>query len=67
MDLYKPTKDTLNLLKDRIPKDGVIVFDEPNHKDYPGETIAIMEALGIGNIALRRLPFSPMAAYAIKD
>ncbi len=67
VDLYKPTKDTLNLLKDRIPKGGVIVFDEPNHKDYPGETIAIMETLGIGNIALRRLPFSPMAAYAIKD
>jgi len=67
LDLYKPTKRTIELVLDRIPKGGVIVFDEPNHKDYPGETIALMETMGIGNIQLKRLPFSPMAAFMVKS
>ena len=45
VDLYKPTKDTIELLVERIPKGGIIFFDEPNHQDYPGETIAVMETL----------------------
>ena len=65
LDLYKPTKDTIELLLKRIPKGGMIIFDEPNHTDYPGETIAMMEALGINNLRLQRLEMSPMAAYAI--
>lgn len=67
MDLYKPTGDTLRLLYDRIPKGGIIAFDELNHSDYPGETIAVMEELGIGSLRLQRLPFSSMLSYAIKE
>lgn len=65
LDLYKPTKDTLELLISRIPKGGMIVFDEPNCKDYPGETIAIMETLGLPNLRMQRLDVSSMAAYCI--
>lgn len=67
LDLYKPTLDTLKLIKDRIPKGGIIVFDELNHPDYPGETIAAMEALGIHNLKLRRFDFSSMMSYAIVE
>ena len=67
LDLYQPTKDTLTLLKDRLPKGAIIIFDEPNHKDYPGETIAISETLGLNNIRMQRLPMSPMAAYMIVE
>ena len=66
-DLYEPTKIALELLRPRIPKGGIIVFDELNHSDYLGETIALEETLGISSLSLKRLPFSSMAAYAIMD
>ena len=67
MDLYKPTKDTIEILYNRIPKGGIIVFDELNHGDYPGETIALLETIGISNLKLERLDISSMLAYARKD
>ena len=65
LDLYKPTKDSIELAINRIPKGGIIVFDELNHTDYPGETIALMDTLKINNLRLRRFEFSPMLGYAI--
>tara|TARA_Y100000739_G_C20594918_1_gene459851 strand:+ start:954 stop:1721 length:768 start_codon:yes stop_codon:yes gene_type:complete len=65
LDLFKPTIDSINLLKNRIPKSGIICFDEINHADYPGETIAVMEALGLENLELKRFPFASMMSYAI--
>lgn len=67
MDLYRPTKDTIELLVPRIPRGGVIVFDEINHADYPGETTAVMETLGLSNLRLRRLPISSTASFAIVE
>ena len=40
-------------------------FDELNHGDYPGETIAVMEVLGIRNLKLKRVPEASTAAYVI--
>ncbi|MGI0088648.1 MAG: TylF/MycF/NovP-related O-methyltransferase [Nitrosotalea sp.] len=65
MDLYQPTKDAIRLLVDRIPKGGIICFDEINHQDYPGETIAVMEELGFGKLRLKRFDFSTRACYAV--
>lgn len=65
LDLYQPTLDTLKLAIDRIPKGGVIAFDELNHPDYPGETIAVLEAVGIKNLRLQRFDISSMLSYAI--
>ena len=67
LDLYKPTVDTLRLIINRIPKGGVIAFDELNHPDYPGETIAAMETIGIGNLRLKRLDISAMLSYAVLE
>lgn len=65
LDLYKPTKDSIKLLLKRIPKGGIIGFDELNHTDYPGETIAVMEEIGISNLKLKRLNFASMSSYAV--
>ncbi len=65
LDLYKPTKDTIKLLLNRIPKGGVICFDELNHQDYPGETIATMEEIGIPNLQLHRFSFGTTMSYTI--
>jgi len=65
MDLYQPTKDAIHLFIDRIPKGGIICFDEINHPDYPGETVAVMEELGFRNLRLKRFDFSTRACYAV--
>lgn len=63
LDLYEPTMNVLELALDRMPKGSLIVFDEINHDDYPGETIAVMEKIGIKNISLERVPEASMAGY----
>ena len=63
LDLYKPTADVLSHALERMPKGSVIVFDEINHPDYPGETIAVMEKIGINNIELKRVKEASMAGY----
>lgn len=67
VDLYVPTRCILDLLLDRVPKGGVIVFDELNHRDYPGETRAVVEALGLRNLRLRRLPFASTTSYCVME
>jgi hypothetical protein len=63
LDLYKPTLNVLNSLKKRLHKNTLIVFDELNHGDYPGETLAVMEALGLEHLRLQRLSISSMLSY----
>ena len=46
-----------------MPKGSIVVFDEINHDDYPGETLAVMEELGINNINLNRVQEASMAGY----
>lgn len=65
LDLYIPTKKVLEVAIDRMPKGAMVVFDEINHEDYPGETIAVIEQLGLKNINLKRVNEASMAGYWI--
>src|SRR3990170_680202 len=56
-DIYEPTVVALKHLVNRIPKGGIIAFDELNHEVWPGETIAVMQEIGINNLRVERLPF----------
>jgi|APLak6261703504_1056268.scaffolds.fasta_scaffold00952_4 hypothetical protein len=64
-DIYEPTVACLNAIKDRLTKGSVIGFDELNHKDYPGETLALKEVLGLGNYQIRHSKFSPTQSYIV--
>lgn len=64
-DLYAPTKACLELVKERVTKGSVIAFDELNAGEFPGETQAVMETLGLSSLRLRRDPFNPLTAYAV--
>lgn len=64
-DLYEPTKKCLELIKERLVKGSVVVFDELNCPLFPGETIAVMEAIGLNNCALRHSPLNPWPAYMV--
>ncbi len=64
-DLYKPAKLALELFFPRIPKGGLIAFDQLNEEMYPGETIAALEVLKINRLRLKRLPIDPRICYAV--
>ena len=50
MDVYYPTKKILETIKPRLFKGSILVFDELNHKSFPGETLAVMESIGLNNL-----------------
>ena len=64
-DLYEPTKIALETLVPRMPKGGVVVFDELNCKNFPGETLAVMEVFGLSKLKLRKTKFDPWISFAI--
>ncbi len=64
-DIYEPTALALKLLVDRIPRGGIIVFDELNHEVWPGETIAVREELGLNKLRIQRFSFGGTLSYAI--
>jgi hypothetical protein len=64
-DLYAPTKVCLELTLERVTKGSVVVFDELNWGEFPGETLAVMEVLGLSREELRRDPFNPLTAYYV--
>jgi len=65
LDLYEPTRDCLKLIKEHITKGTVLGFDELNVYDFPGETIALKEVLGLTNFKINRSPYSARQSYII--
>lgn len=66
-DLYEPTKLALQTFVSRMPKGAIIAFDELNTANYPGETIALLETLGMRGVTLRKTQFDPYIAYIPLD
>jgi hypothetical protein len=66
-DLYKPTKDVLLAIRDRLTKGSVLGFDELNDHETPGETRAVMEVLGLGNYAVKRFPYNSRTSYLVVE
>ena len=63
-DLYEPTRRAIEVFVQRMPRGAVIAFDQLNHRAWPGETMALLETLGIRSLALERLPFQPQISFA---
>ncbi len=65
-DLYQPTKTALEHFLPRIPKGGIIAFDEINNPAWPGETIALLEKfISLNNLHIQKFYFDPSIAYII--
>lgn len=62
-DVYEPTKKCLELIKPYLTKGSIIGFDELNDPHFPGETIALKEAFGLGNVAIKRSKYSGIQSY----
>ncbi len=67
LDLYEPTRVCLELIQDRLVKGSVVGFDEINEPVTPGETLAVMEVLGLNNIRLKRLSYASRASYFVVE
>lgn len=59
MALYEPTKAAIEAVLPRIVKGGILAFDELNDPDYPGETEAVIETIGLRQYRIERSRFLP--------
>jgi hypothetical protein len=66
-DLYEPTVTALTHLLPRIPKGGIVAFDEVNNPDWPGETRALLEKLDLRRNRLECLEFEPNISFIQLD
>jgi Macrocin-O-methyltransferase (TylF) len=66
-DVYEPTKIALQKFLPRMPKGAVLAFDELGIRQWPGETLAAVEVVGLQNLKLRRLPHHPQISYAVLE
>ncbi|MCL1874654.1 MAG: hypothetical protein FWF87_00155 [Synergistaceae bacterium] len=66
-DIYKPTFECLRIINEHVTKGSVIAFDELNCKEFPGETIALKEVLGLGKYAIKRVPYNSLTSYVVVE
>lgn len=66
-DLYEPTRTALEHFLPRMPKGAIVAFDDLDNPIWPGETLAILETVGLNKLKLQRLEWDPYIAYAVID
>ena len=66
-DLFEPTKAAIESFLPRMPKGAIIGFDELNLSNWPGETLAVLESVGINSLRIQRVPSVPSFSYAILE
>lgn len=64
-DLYEPTAAALENFLPRMPKGAVIGFDDLNNPSWPGETLAVLEKIGLRNLKIERFYFASYISYAV--
>lgn len=65
--LYEPTKKCLEAIKPHLIKGSVVMLDEFNSKDYPGETIAFNECFRDKKYSVRKSVYIPDRTLIIMD
>jgi hypothetical protein len=63
LDIYKPTKKTLENIKPYLTKGSFLIFDELCEDKFPGETVALKEVFGLNNVEVKRLPITSRISY----
>lgn len=65
MQLYEPTKRCLEAIRPHLVRGSVIAMDELNSEEFPGETVAFREVLGLDTHPIRRSRFLPDRSYVV--
>jgi hypothetical protein len=63
--LYEPTKKCLEAIRPHLMRGSIIAMDELNSRDFPGETIALKEVIGLDKCQIVRSRFLPDRSYLI--
>lgn len=67
MQLYAPTKTCLEAILPHLVKGSVIAMDDLNSGDFPGETLAFREAIGLQRFQVKRSAYLPDRTYFIVE
>jgi len=67
VDVFEPTAVAIKNLVPRMPKGAVIAFDELNLPTFPGETLAVLQELGLNKLRIQRPPFGTAISYAVLE
>ena len=65
--LYEPTRHVLQAILPRMPKGAVLAMDELGSREFPGETLAYQEIVGVNRLRLVKSRFLPDRTYAIVE
>jgi hypothetical protein len=65
--LYEPTKKCLEAIRPHLARGSVLAMDELNSPDFPGETVALKEILGLDRYTITRSRFLPDRTYVVID
>jgi hypothetical protein len=57
LDLYEPTRACLELIRPRLIPGSILAFDQLVHRNFPGETVAVLESLGLRPNSIEKLPY----------
>lgn len=65
--LYEPTKKCLEAIRPHLIRGSVLAMDELNSRDFPGETIALKEVIGLERCKIFRSRFLPDRSYIVVE
>jgi hypothetical protein len=65
LDLYQPTRACLRALRPRLTQGSILVFDQLGLPEFPGETRALLDELGVSDLQLQRDPRSAHQAFVV--
>jgi hypothetical protein len=63
--LYEPTRKCLEAIRPHLVRGSVLAMDELNSADFPGESIALREVLGLDTYKIVKSHFLPDRAYIV--
>jgi hypothetical protein len=66
-DVYQPTAECLKAILPHLTKGAIVAFDELNVREFPGETAAFNEVLGINKYKIHRDVNNPTTSYIIYE
>ncbi len=65
VDIFKPTATALKHFLPRMPKGAIVIFDQLNADNWPGETLAVIQEVGLNNLSIKRFLFDTHLSYAV--
>lgn len=67
VDLYEPTMAALEAFVPLMPKGAVIIFDEANYANFPGESLALKDYFGKKIPKLQRYPWTSITSFMVVE